>query len=60
MSVKEIEVFIDTDEIAEFFYNQLVQRGYVPKSEEMDELADIAFDYLLEKCMIDEIFEDED
>lgn len=60
MSVKEIEVFIDTDEIAEFFYNQLVQRGYVPKSEEMDELADIAFDYLLEKCMIDEIFEEED
>ncbi|WP_416827827.1 YozD family protein [Ectobacillus polymachus] len=58
--MKEIEVFIDTDEIAEFFYNQLVQRGYVPKSEEMDELADIAFDYLLEKCMIDEIFEDED
>ncbi len=59
MSVKEIEVVIDTDEIAEFFYNQLIQRGYVPKTEETDELADIVFDYLVEKCMIDEIFDEE-
>ncbi|MDG4656384.1 YozD family protein [Ectobacillus antri] len=57
--MKEIEVVIDTEEIAEFFYKQLVQRGYVPALEEMEELADITFDYLLEKCMIDEIFEEE-
>ncbi|WP_379968350.1 YozD family protein [Ectobacillus sp. sgz5001026] len=57
--MKEIEVVIDTDEIAEFFYNQLIQRGYVPKTEETDELADIVFDYLVEKCMIDEIFDEE-
>lgn len=57
--MKEIEVVIDTDEIAEFFYNQLIQRGYVPKHEETDELADIVFDYLVEKCMIDEIFDEE-
>jgi len=52
--VKEIEVIIDTDEIAEFFYQELLKRGYVPSEEELDDLADITFDYLLEKCIIDE------
>ncbi|MGG1610094.1 YozD family protein, partial [Bacillus wiedmannii] len=27
--MKEIEVVIDTEEIAEFFYEQLIERGYV-------------------------------
>ncbi|KAA9021713.1 YozD family protein [Niallia endozanthoxylica] len=52
--MKEIEVIIDTDEIAEFFYQELLKRGYVPSDEELDDLADITFDYLLEKCIIDE------
>jgi hypothetical protein len=52
--VKEIEVVIDTEEIAEFFYNELVKRGFVPSEYELEELADITFDYLLEKCIIDE------
>lgn len=55
--VKEIEVVIDTEEIAEFFYNELVRRGYVPAESEIEELADIMFDYLLEKCIIDEEIE---
>lgn len=29
--MKEIEVVIDTEEIAEFFYERLIERGYVPK-----------------------------
>ncbi|MBP0726494.1 YozD family protein [Bacillus sp. RG28] len=57
--MREIEVVIDTEEIAEFFYQQLIQRGYVPEDEEIEELADITFEYLLEKCMIDEIEEEE-
>ena len=52
--MKEIEVIIDTEEIAEFFYQELVRRGFVPTQEELEELADITFDYLLEKCIIDE------
>ena len=52
--MKEIEVFIDTEEIAEFFFQELVKRGYVPAEEELEELADITFEYLLEKCIIDE------
>ena len=36
------------------------ERGYVPKREEIEDLADITFEYLLEKCMIDEVFDEED
>ncbi|CEG27533.1 YozD family protein [Bacillus sp. B-jedd] len=52
--MKEIEVIIDTEEIAEFFFHELTKRGYVPTENELEELADITFDYLLDKCIIDE------
>jgi hypothetical protein len=52
--MKEIEVFIDTEEIAEFFFQELVKRGYVPSEEELEEIADITFEYLIEKSIIDE------
>jgi hypothetical protein len=57
--VREIEVFIDTEEIAEFFFHELVKRGYVPSEEELEEIADITFEYLIEKSIIDEEVEDE-
>jgi hypothetical protein len=57
--MKEIEVFIDTDEIAEFFFQELMKRGYVPSEGEVEELADITFEYLIEKCIIDEEIDDE-
>ena len=57
--MREVEVVIDTDEIAEFFFQELLKRGYIPSDDEMDDLADITFEYLLEKCIIDEeIIED--
>ena len=56
--MKEIDVIIDTEEMAEFFYNELTKRGYIPSELELDTIADIAFDYLLEKCIIDEDLED--
>ncbi|RFU66439.1 YozD family protein [Peribacillus saganii] len=52
--MREIEVFIDTEEIAEFFFQELVRRGYIPSNDELEELADITFEYLIEKCIIDE------
>jgi hypothetical protein len=52
--VREMEVFIDTEEIAEFFFHELMKRGYVPTEEELEEIADITFEYLLEKSIIDE------
>jgi hypothetical protein len=58
--VKEIDVVIDTEEIAEFFYNELIKRGYAPSEEEMEQIADITFEYLLEKSIIDEELEEDD
>jgi hypothetical protein len=57
--VREIEVIIDTDEIAEFFFQELLKRGYVPLEGELDDLADITFEYLIEKCIIDEEISDD-
>ncbi len=57
--MREIEVLIDTEEIAEFFFQELLQRGYVPSEEELDEIADITFEYLIAKCIIDEEWEEE-
>ncbi|WP_316569898.1 YozD family protein [Neobacillus sp. YIM B06451] len=52
--MKEVEVIIDTEEIAEFFFQELIRRGFVPTEAELEELADITFEYLLEKSIIDE------
>lgn len=52
--MREIEVVIDTEEIADFFFRELMKRGYLATLEELEEIADITFDYLLEKCIIDE------
>lgn len=57
--MREIEVFIDTEEIAEFFFQELIKRGYAPKEEEVEEIADITFDYLIAKSIIDEEAEDD-
>ncbi|MDQ0214425.1 hypothetical protein J2S13_000821 [Oikeobacillus pervagus] len=58
--MREIEVYIDTEEIAEFFFQELIRRGFVPSEMELDEIADITFDYLLAKCIIDEEIEEEE
>ncbi|GIN56575.1 YozD family protein [Lederbergia ruris] len=54
----EREVIIDTEEIAEFFYRELIKRGYTPGEKEVLELADITFDYLISKNIIEEEWEE--
>ncbi|BCB04413.1 YozD family protein [Bacillus sp. KH172YL63] len=58
--MREIEVFIDTEEIAEFFMKELIARGYVPSEDELEEIADITFEYLIAKCIIDEEWEEDE
>ncbi|WP_018665168.1 YozD family protein [Heyndrickxia acidiproducens] len=52
--MRNMDVYIDTEEIAAFFFKELVKRGYAPAEEELEEIADITFEYLLEKSIIDE------
>jgi hypothetical protein len=57
--MRELEVFIDTEEIADFFMKELIERGFVPSEAEIEELADITFEYLIAKSIIDEEWEEE-
>lgn len=57
--MRDMEVFIDTEEIADFFYHELIRRGFIAKEDELAEIADITFDYLLAKCIIDEEVEED-
>lgn len=50
----EHEFFIDTEEIANYLTTQLIARGFVPTDEEVEEIADIVFDYLIEKNIIED------
>ncbi|MFJ5672650.1 YozD family protein [Bacillus safensis] len=50
--MNEADLVIDTEEIAEFFYVELIKRGYIPAELETFELADITFEYMLKKAMI--------
>lgn len=52
--MREMDVFIDTEEIADFFFNELIQRGFVPDDLTIRELSDITFDYLIKKNIIAE------
>ena len=56
----ELEIIIDTNEIRKFFFEELVNRGYAPGDDEIDEIANIVFDFMVYKGIIEEEFDLED
>jgi hypothetical protein len=51
------EIFIDTKEIENYFWSRLVKLGYAPEKAELEDLADICFDYLIELGIIEDVEE---
>jgi hypothetical protein len=45
--VNEKEIFIDEDELKEYFFTALTLLGYAVKEEEAEVIAALAFDYLV-------------
>ena len=52
------EISVDTEEIANELYTELLRKGYAPSKQEVDEIAHIFFDFLLKKAFIEEVDED--
>jgi hypothetical protein len=50
----EVEITIDTEELSEYFMEKLIQKGYVPDEDILDALANITFDFLIDKGIINE------
>jgi len=44
---------ISAEEIEKYLFSQLLKRGYASNTKELEELADIFFDYLAEKGVIE-------
>ncbi|QKE56480.1 hypothetical protein [Bacillus phage YungSlug] len=53
------EISVDTEEIANELYTELLRKGYAPSKVEVDEIAHIFFDFLIKKAFIDEVEDDE-
>lgn len=55
--MREFEIIVDTYEIKEFFLTELINRCYVPTDDEIDAIADIVFEYMVHKGIIEEQFD---
>lgn len=53
----EKEVIVDTEEISDYLFKELVKRGFSPTDAETDQIADIVFQYLVDKDIINEHIE---
>lgn len=45
-------IYINEPMIAEYFHKKLIEKGYVPVTDELFDLAEIMFDFLLHKSVI--------
>ncbi|WP_454844373.1 YozD family protein [Priestia megaterium] len=46
---------VNVVEIEEYFHQQLIKRGLIPTGKDAEEIADIVFNFLLEKEIIEEL-----
>lgn len=53
MDEKQIE--ISTPEMRDFLFKKLINVGYAPSEEELAELADIFFNFLVDKGIMSEV-----
>jgi hypothetical protein len=51
---KVVEITVDTDEMTEYLFANLVKRGLVPSNKEVEVISDIVFDFLIHKEIIEE------
>lgn len=51
----EKEVIVDSREIEDYFYKELIKRGFVPNEKEVEEISDIVFEYLISIDVIEEL-----
>lgn len=58
--MEDINIVIDTEHMAEYFFSALTSRGYAITKMESEEISDAAFDYLIELGLIDEKLVDEE
>lgn len=48
------EIYIDTEDIENYLFKELAKRGFAAKESELEVVADIMFDYLVTKDVIEE------
>lgn len=45
------EILVDEDELATYLFNGLIELGYIPTEDELDDVTMLVFEYLEEKGM---------
>jgi hypothetical protein len=54
------ELYVSDTEIAEYIWDKLLAKGYVPESDEVLDLAEIMFDFLIDKGIVSDVTEEEE
>lgn len=47
-------VYIEEEDITKYLYMRLIDMGYVPSTDEILDISEIMFDFLLEKSLIED------
>lgn len=56
----EEELYVSDTEIAEYIWDKLLDKGYVPESDEVLDLAEIMFNFLVDKGILEFVIEEEE